>query len=70
LALLIPLLLVSIADSGMNSAVLRFSAMLRSKGDHYGANRTIRLGFLLKVSEVQPPSRFATATRVQSHSSF
>jgi len=50
LTLLIPSLLVSLADVGMSYALVRFSAKPRSEGDHYRANKTIKLGFLLKLS--------------------
>jgi stage V sporulation protein B len=50
LALLIPTLLVSVADAGMNYAIVRFTAKLRSQGEHYAANKTIRLAFVLKLS--------------------
>jgi O-antigen/teichoic acid export membrane protein len=45
----IPLLLVALADVGMNSALVRLPARLRSEGDHARANRLIKLGFLLKL---------------------
>jgi len=50
LTLLIPSLLVSLADVGMTYAVVRFPVKLRSDGDYHSANRTIRLGFLLEFS--------------------
>jgi O-antigen/teichoic acid export membrane protein len=49
LTFLVPSLLVSLADAGMSYVLVRFSAKLRSEGDHHGANKTIRLGFLLKL---------------------
>jgi stage V sporulation protein B len=49
LVLVVPALFGSLADAGMNSALLRFSAKLRSEGDIAGSNRAIKLGFLLKL---------------------
>jgi stage V sporulation protein B len=49
LVLVVPALFTSLADAGMNSALLRFSAKLRSEGDIAGSNRAIKLGFLLKL---------------------
>jgi len=50
LTLLMPSLLVSLADAGMSYALVRLPAKLRSENDYSGANRTVRLGFLLKTS--------------------
>jgi O-antigen/teichoic acid export membrane protein len=50
LAVAIPLLLVALADAGMNSALIRLPARLRSEGDHARANRLVKLGFLLKLA--------------------
>ena len=50
LTLLMPSLLVSLADVGMNYALIRLPAKLRSEGDYKGSNRAIRLGILLKLS--------------------
>jgi len=48
LAVTIPLLLISLADVGMNSALVRFPAKLRSEGDLSRSNRMIRIAFLFK----------------------
>jgi O-antigen/teichoic acid export membrane protein len=45
-----PSFLISLADAGMNAALIRFPATLRSQGDFLASNRVIRLGFLLKLS--------------------
>jgi len=50
LTVAIPVLLVALADAGMNSALVRLPARLRSEGDHARANRLIKLGFLLKLA--------------------
>ena len=50
LAVAIPLLLVALADVGMNYALVRLPARLRSEGDHARANRLVKLGFLLKIA--------------------
>ncbi len=50
LTLLTPLVLISVSDLGMNYALVRLSAKLKSQGDQLGVSRTIRLGFLLKLS--------------------
>jgi len=50
LAIVIPMLLVSLSDAGMNFALVRLPARLRSVGDHARASRLIRLGFLLKLA--------------------
>ena len=47
---LMPLVFVSIADAGINSAPIRMPARLRSEGDHSASNRAIRLYFLLKLA--------------------
>jgi O-antigen/teichoic acid export membrane protein len=49
LALAIPILLASFSDIGMNFALVRLPAKLRAQGDYAGANRLIRLGFLIKL---------------------
>lgn len=49
LIITVPILLVSVADAGIGSALVRFPAKLRSEGDLYRGNRIIRLGFLFKV---------------------
>lgn len=50
LTLFVPVLLVTLADAGMSYALVRLPAKLRSERDYEGANRSIRLGFLLKIS--------------------
>jgi len=50
LTLFVPVLLVSFADAGMSYALVRLPAKLRSERDYEGTNRSIRLGFLLKIS--------------------
>jgi stage V sporulation protein B len=45
-----PSFFISIADAGMNAALIRFPATLRSQGDFLASNRVIRLGFMLKLS--------------------
>jgi O-antigen/teichoic acid export membrane protein len=50
LAVAIPLLLVALADAGVNFALVRLPARLRSEGDHARANRLVKLGFLLKLA--------------------
>jgi O-antigen/teichoic acid export membrane protein len=50
LAVAIPVLLVALADAGMNFALVRLPARLRSEGDHARANRLVKLGFLLKLA--------------------
>jgi O-antigen/teichoic acid export membrane protein len=49
LAVAIPSLLVALADAGMNFALVRLPARLRSEGDHARAYRLVKLGFLLKL---------------------
>jgi len=49
LTVAIPVLLVALADAGMNFALVRLPARLRSEGDHARANRLVKLGFLLKL---------------------
>jgi O-antigen/teichoic acid export membrane protein len=49
LTLLVPSLLVSLADAGMSYALVRLPAKLRSENEYQRANRTVRLGFLLKM---------------------
>jgi stage V sporulation protein B len=49
LVLVAPALFTSLADAGMNSALVRFPAKLRSEGDLAGSNRAIKLGFQLKL---------------------
>jgi O-antigen/teichoic acid export membrane protein len=50
LAMLMPLLFVSLADAGMNSALIRIPARLRSEGDLAASNKAIRLCFLFKLA--------------------
>jgi len=50
LALVIPTLLVSLSDAGMNFALVRLPAKLKSEGNHAKANSLIKLGFLLKLA--------------------
>jgi stage V sporulation protein B len=50
LTLVVPILLVSLSDIGMNFALVRFPAKLRSEGNATEANRLVRLGFLLKLT--------------------
>jgi O-antigen/teichoic acid export membrane protein len=50
LTLIIPTLFVSLSDAGMNLALVRLPAKLRSEDDHARASRLIRLGFLLKLA--------------------
>jgi stage V sporulation protein B len=50
LILVAPALFTSLADAGMNSALVRFPAKLRSEGNLSGSNRAIKLGFLLKLT--------------------
>ncbi len=45
-----PSFFIALADAGMNAALIRFPAALRSQGDYLSSNRVIRLGFLLKLS--------------------
>lgn len=49
LAVTVPSILVALADSGMNFALVRLPARLRSEGDHARANRLVKLGFLFKL---------------------
>jgi len=49
LSVAIPLLLVALADTGMNFALVRLPARLRAEGDNARANRLVKLGFLLKL---------------------
>jgi len=50
LTFVIPMLLVSLSDAGINFALVRLPARLMAEGDHARASRLIRLGFLLKLS--------------------
>ena len=50
LALVIPLLLVSLSDAGMSFALVRLPARLRAEGNYRRAYRLVRLGFLLKLA--------------------
>jgi len=50
LAVVIPTLLISLSDAGMNYALVRYPAMLRAAGDRARASRLIRLGFLVKLA--------------------
>jgi O-antigen/teichoic acid export membrane protein len=49
LAVAIPLVLVALADAGMNFALVRLPARLRSEGDPMRAYRLVKLGFLFKL---------------------
>jgi O-antigen/teichoic acid export membrane protein len=50
LATVIPLLLVSLSDVGMNFGLVRLPARLRAEGNHARADRFVRLAFLLKLA--------------------
>jgi O-antigen/teichoic acid export membrane protein len=50
LATVVPLLVVSLSDVGMNFAVVRLPARLRAEGKHTGAARLVRLGVFLKLA--------------------
>jgi len=50
LTVAIPVLLVALADVGMNFALVRLPARLRSEGNHARANRLVKLGFILKLA--------------------
>ncbi len=50
LTLLTPVLLAYVSDLGMNYALVRMSARFKSQGDQLAVSRTIRRGFLLKLS--------------------
>jgi O-antigen/teichoic acid export membrane protein len=50
LTIVIPSLLISLSDAGINFALIRLPARLRAEGDHARANRLIRLGFLFKLA--------------------
>jgi O-antigen/teichoic acid export membrane protein len=50
LTVTIPTLLVAVSDAGMNFALIRLPARVRSEGNRARANRLIRLGFLLKLA--------------------
>jgi O-antigen/teichoic acid export membrane protein len=50
LVTVIPLLLVSLSDMGMNFALVRLPARLRAEGNYAKANRLTRLGFLIKLA--------------------
>jgi O-antigen/teichoic acid export membrane protein len=50
LAIVIPTLLISLSDAGMNFALVRLPARLRSVGNLARASRLIRLRFLLKLA--------------------
>lgn len=49
-ALVIPVFLVSLSDGGMNFAVVRLPARLRSEGNYARANMVLRLGLLIKLT--------------------
>jgi O-antigen/teichoic acid export membrane protein len=49
LTMLTPLLLASLADAGMNSALVRYLAKYKAEGDYRRISRMIKLGFLLKL---------------------
>jgi O-antigen/teichoic acid export membrane protein len=50
LSIVIPTLLISLSDLGMNSALIRLPARLMAEGNYTRAKRLIRLGFLLKLA--------------------
>jgi len=50
LAIVIPMLLISLSDGGINFALVRLPARLTAAGDRPGASRLIKLGFLLKLA--------------------
>ena len=50
LAVAIPTLLVTLSDAGMNYALIRLPARVRSEGDPARANRLIMLGFAVKLT--------------------
>ena len=50
LTVTIPVLLIALADVGMNYALIRIPTRLRAEGDHARANRLIKLGFILKLT--------------------
>jgi len=50
LTLVIPTLLVSLSDAGMNLALVRLPARFRAAGEYARADRLIRLGLLLKLA--------------------
>jgi O-antigen/teichoic acid export membrane protein len=50
LAVAIPTLLVSFADAGMNFALVRLPARVKSEGDYARANALVKLGFAVKVT--------------------
>jgi stage V sporulation protein B len=49
LVLVAPALFTSLADAGMNYALVRFPAKLRSEGNTAASNQAIKLGFQLKL---------------------
>ena len=50
LALVIPIILVSLSDAGISFALVRLPARLRAEGNYAEAEKLIRLGFLLKLT--------------------
>ena len=59
LAVAIPALLVALAGAGMNFALVRLPARLRSEGDHARANRLAKLGFSSNLQSAQRPQSSA-----------
>jgi O-antigen/teichoic acid export membrane protein len=57
LTLVIPILLVSLSDIGVNFALVRFPARLISEGNYARANRLVRLGFLNDGKRLTLPER-------------
>ena len=49
LSIVIPTLLISLSDLGINSALIRLPARLMAEGNYTRAKRLIRLGFLVKL---------------------
>jgi O-antigen/teichoic acid export membrane protein len=50
LSIVIPTLLISLSDAGMNFALVRLPARIGATGDYVKASSLIRLGFLLKLA--------------------
>jgi len=59
LTVAIPVLLVALADAGMNFALVRLPARRRSEGDHARANRLVKLGFSSNSRSAQRPQSSA-----------
>jgi O-antigen/teichoic acid export membrane protein len=57
LTVTVPVLLVALADVGMNYALIRLPARLRAEGDHARANRLVKLGFLNDGKRLTLPER-------------